>query len=74
MWNNERVPNFTLGERPGNFCEKITPNNNFSTYEPIPTTNLTTDSGQQAETHSSLNSVPDYILGEQPGSFLEKYL
>ena len=44
-----KTQNFILGEHQGNFHEKITPNDNFLTVQPIFASGIPIDSAEQEE-------------------------
>jgi hypothetical protein len=67
-----KVPNFTPGERPGNFFIKY-PKKNFTTKEPISTNSIPIDSARQAETQlRNFKNVSKFVLGQQSENFHEK--
>ena len=55
-----------------NFSWKSTPNNNFSTIQPISTDSIPIDSARQPEERGIIKNVSNLILGEQPGNFHTK--
>jgi hypothetical protein len=68
--NIKNIPNFILGEQPGDF-DKNTPLKNFPTVRPIFTNSVLIDSSQEEEkTKTSMFSK--FNSGEQPGNFREK--
>jgi hypothetical protein len=66
MRNIINVPNFILGEQPGNFHEKIT-------VQPISANSILIDSARQVEECESIRIMSKLVLGEPLGIFKQKH-
>ena len=64
-----QTQNFFLGEHPVNFHEKNTPDDNFSTVQPIFTSSIPVNAAQHAEQSQNIKNSKFYFRGA-PGEFL----